>query len=138
MINNNDFYKLVTVYLGYEPQFPDYIQKIGNNGDVFIETWNITDKPQPTIEQLEALMPQVEELELKTLTITPREFILGLMSYGVTKMQIESLLNSNSQAWAELTFATCVVRGNPLLDLLCGQLGVTPAQLDSLFRNIKL
>lgn len=65
--------------------------------------------------------------------MTPREFVLKLMQRGITKAQLETLLNSNEQAWAELMFATLVTRANPLLDELCGQFGLTSADVDALF-----
>ena len=64
--------------------------------------------------------------------MTPREFILKLMEKGVTKAQIEAL-NQNEQVWAELNFATTILRSNPLLDELCGQFGLTPADVDEMF-----
>lgn len=64
--------------------------------------------------------------------MTPREFILALLNKGVTKAQIEAL-NQNEQVWAELNFATTIVRANPLLDELCGQFGLTPADIDEMF-----
>ena len=67
-----------------------------------------------------------------TAQMTPREFILKLMDKGVTKAQIEAL-NQNEQVWAELNFATTILRANPLLDELCGQFGLTPADVDEMF-----
>ena len=64
--------------------------------------------------------------------MTPREFILKLMEKGVTKAQIEAL-NANEQVWAELNFATTILRANPLLDELCGQFGLTPSDVDEMF-----
>lgn len=64
--------------------------------------------------------------------MTPREFILKLMEKGVTKAQIEAL-NTNEQVWAELNFATMIMRANPLLDQLCGQFGLTSEDLDEMF-----
>ena len=64
--------------------------------------------------------------------MTPREFILKLMEKGVTKAQIEEL-NATPQVWAELNFATTILRSNPLLDELCGQFGLTPADVDEIF-----
>ena len=64
--------------------------------------------------------------------MTPREFILKLMEKGVTKAQIEEL-NQNEQVWAELNFATMILRANPLLDQLCSQFGLTSEDLDEMF-----
>ena len=65
--------------------------------------------------------------------MTPREFILKLMEKGVTREQLEALINSNDRVWAELNYATLVTRANPLLDELCGQFGLTPEDVDEMF-----
>ena len=65
--------------------------------------------------------------------MTPREFILKLMEKGVTREQLEALINSNDRVWAELNYATLVTRANPLLDELCGQFGLTPTDVDEMF-----
>lgn len=65
--------------------------------------------------------------------MTPREFILGLLSLGVTRQQIEELIAENQQVWAELNYATYIERKNPLLDALCSQFGLTPEDVDSIF-----
>ena len=54
------------------------------------------------------------------------------MEKGVTKAQIEAL-NTSPQVWAELNFATMIMRANPLLDELCGQFGLTSADVDEMF-----
>lgn len=64
--------------------------------------------------------------------MTPREFILKLLEKGITKEQIEAL-NSNPRVWAELNYATLIVRANPLLDELCGQFGLTTTDVDEMF-----
>ena len=65
--------------------------------------------------------------------VTPREFILKLMSKGITREQIENLINTNDRVWAELNYATIISRANPLLDQLCGRFGLTPADVNELF-----
>lgn len=65
--------------------------------------------------------------------MTPREFILKLMEKGITRAQLELLINSNDRVWAELNYATLITRANPLLDELCGQFGLTPADVDEIF-----
>lgn len=65
--------------------------------------------------------------------MTPREFILALMAKGITREQIQTLINANDQVWAELNYATVINRANPLLDQLCGQFGLTTADVDEIF-----
>ena len=65
--------------------------------------------------------------------MTPREFVLKLMERGITREQLEALIATNDQVWAELNYATVISRANPLLDQLCAQFGMTPADVDALF-----
>lgn len=65
--------------------------------------------------------------------MTPREFILKLMEKGITRQQLEDLINENDRVWAELNYATEINRANPLLDQLCGQFGLTSSDVDELF-----
>lgn len=65
--------------------------------------------------------------------MTPREFILALLSRGITREQIENLINSNQQVWAELNYATYIERKNPLLDEFCEQFGLTSEDVDGIF-----
>ena len=65
--------------------------------------------------------------------MTPREFVLGLLSRGITREQIEGLIAENQQVWAELNYATFIERKNPLLDALCGQFGLTSEDVDGIF-----
>lgn len=56
-----DYTKLINLYVGRECQYDDYklVDHSDGNG-VQIDFWNINDEPQPTIEQLEALQPQLD------------------------------------------------------------------------------
>ena len=65
--------------------------------------------------------------------MTPREFILKLMGKGITREQLEALINSNDRVWAELNYATLITRANPLLDEFCEQFDLTTADVDELF-----
>lgn len=65
--------------------------------------------------------------------MTPREFILKLMEKGISREQLENLINSNDRVWAELNYATEINRANPLLDELCGQFGLTITDVDEMF-----
>jgi len=78
---------------------------------------------------------EVSEKEMKKFyaQMTPREFILGLLSRGITRTQIEDLIAINEQVWAELNYATFIERKNPLLDQFCEQFGLTPEDVDGLF-----
>lgn len=65
--------------------------------------------------------------------LTPREFILAMLNKGISREQIEGLIASNNQVWAELNYATYIERKNPLLDEFCSQFGLTPEDIDHIF-----
>lgn len=82
-----------------------------------------------------------EEIEQKNkervamLKMTPRDFLLACtQKLGIKWDKLKELMNTNAQVAIELQFCNYVYRGNPLLDKLCGQFGVTPEQLDNLFK----
>lgn len=78
---------------------------------------------------------EINDYEFRKMTakLTPREFILALLSRGITREQIEELISENQQVWAELNYATFIERKNPLLDQLCGLFGLTPEDVDGIF-----
>lgn len=61
-----DYKKLIDLYAGRITQTSEFslVDHRDGNG-VQIEYWNILDKPQPTMEQLEALQPQLKIKETK-------------------------------------------------------------------------
>ncbi len=82
------FYKTIELYLGRTPTLLEYEQTQGKDG-IFISLWNIEDKPQPTIQELELwqskleiqennekILGQIAELEKSQLRAT-RELILN-------------------------------------------------------------
>jgi hypothetical protein len=52
--------KLIDFYLGYDYSSPDVIIVPIDDENTEIVGWNIAAKPQPTLEELEALQPQAE------------------------------------------------------------------------------
>lgn len=69
------------------------------------------------------------------LKMTPRDFLLACtQKLGIKWADLKALMNANEQVAIELQFCNFVYRSNPLLDKLCGQFGVTPEQLDNLFK----
>ena len=82
-----------------------------------------------------------EEIEQKNkervamLKMTPRDFLLACtQKLGIKWTDLKTLMDANDQVAIELQFCNHVYRGNPLLDQLAGQFGVTSEQLDNLFK----
>ena len=103
--------------------------KVLVNGDQFTHSVLLREGEDP------ADWSEITEAQYKKLMarMTPREFILALMEKGITRAQLEALINSNDTVWAELNYATMITRANPLLDQLCGQFGLTSADVDEIF-----
>lgn len=102
-----------------------YLEKDNN----FFKTVDLKDGESPEDYQ------EVTEKVMKKYyaQMTPREFVLGMMSRGITREQIEALIAENDQVWAQLNYATYIERKNPLLDALCSQFGLTPEDVDGIF-----
>lgn len=77
---------------------------------------------------------QEEKERIAMLKMTPRDFLLAVVDMGVDYSKIKELMASNPQVEIELQYCNNVYRGNPLLDQLCGNFGVTTEQLDELFK----
>lgn len=94
--------------------------------------WYISSKcPKKSKEQKE----QEEKERIANLHMTPLDFINALATLRVTYEQIKALCDANAEVDKQLRFCNHVYRGNPLLDKLCSQFGVTPKQLDELFKK---
>lgn len=94
--------------------------------------WYLVDKcPMKTDEQKE----QEEKKRVVMLKMTPRDFLLAITQMGVDFAKIKELMATNPQVEIELNYCNYVYRGNALLDQLCGQFGITTAQLDELFKT---
>lgn len=79
---------------------------------------------------------EAEEKErIGNLQCTKRVFVLMLEQLGLDYFeQIEPVINSNRDAKLQWELCVQLERKNPLLDLLAAQFGVTPKQLDDLFK----
>ena len=94
--------------------------------------WYLVDKcPMKTDEQKEL----EEKKRVAKLKMTPRDFLLAITQMGVDFAKIKELMAANPQVEIELNYCNYVYRGNALLDQLCGQFGITTAQLDELFKS---
>jgi hypothetical protein len=94
--------------------------------------WYLTELcPMKTDEQKE-----LEEKErIAKLSLTKREVFLGLyQAKGVTPEMIKAQI-TDPMALIEFEYANDYYRGNPLIDIVGGALGITPEQLDKFFET---
>jgi hypothetical protein len=78
---------------------------------------------------------QEEAERVANLQCTKRVFVLMLEQLGLDYFeQIEPVINANREAKLEWELCVQLQRKNPLLDQLAGQFGITPKQLDDLFK----
>lgn len=82
----------------------------------------------------EAEQAQKERERIAKLTCTKRVFALMLQELGITYTMLKELIATNEQAQLEWDLSVQLERGNPLLDVMAMQLGITSEQLDGLFR----
>jgi hypothetical protein len=82
----------------------------------------------------EAKIAQAEAERVAKLTCTKRVFALMLQELGITYTQLKELIATNEQAQLEWDLSVQLERGNPLLDIMALQLGITSEQLDGLFK----
>lgn len=79
---------------------------------------------------------QKEKERVAMLKMTPRDFLLACtQKLGIEWNKLKELMDTNAQVAIELQFCNHVYRGNPLLDQLAGQFGITLEQLDNLFKT---
>ena len=81
----------------------------------------------------EAEQAQKEKERIAKLTCTKRVFALMLQELGITYTMLKQLIATNEQAQLEWDLCIELERGNPLLDIMAMQLGITSEQLDGLF-----
>ena len=85
--------------------------------------------------EYEEIKRQEEAERVGNLQCTKRVFVLMLEQLGLDYFeQIEPAINANRQAKLEWELCVELQRKNPLLDQLAGQFGITPKQLDDLFK----
>lgn len=94
--------------------------------------WYLIEKcPMKSDEQKE----QEERERIAMLSLTKREVFLGLyQAKGVTPEMIKAQI-TDPAALIEFEYANDYFRGNPLIDIVGAQLGITPEQLDRFFET---
>lgn len=96
------------------------------------DNWYLKDKcPHKSEEEKE----REEKERIGNLQCTKRVFVLMLEQLGLDYFeQLDPVINANRQAKLEWELCVELQRKNPLLDQLAAQFGVTPKQLDDLFK----
>lgn len=97
------------------------VKKTGYN----LEAWGYTEE-----EKQEQRKEQIAKLSM-----TKREMFLGLyQAKGITPDMLKAQI-TDTQALIEFEYANDYYRGNPLIDVIGGQLGFTAEQLDKFFMD---
>ena len=96
---------------------------------------------EETEDELQALgyteeeLAQFERERIAKLKLTKREVFLGLyQAKGITPDMIKAQI-TDPQALIEFEYANDYYRGNPLINVIGAQLGITPKQLDNFFET---
>lgn len=130
IINENG---LCEVGLGTNEEFYKFIGMVEmdvEQSDVDGE-WYITEKcPHKSEEEKE----REEKKRIAHLNMTKLDFVNALEGYNVTYEALKVLLDSNYEARKQFDLCERIYRFNPLLDQLAGQFGITPEQLDEIFK----
>ena len=125
----------------YAFEIPNYICTVSD--EVWTEyagtdKWDIIDGVFTDITDTEEYKEKKAEEEaerISHLKCTKRVLVLILEQLGLDYFQqIEPLINSNRQAKLEWELCVELERSNPLLDVVGAQLGVSPEQLDAIFK----
>lgn len=132
------------MYLGYQNEkIKFYTEEMLNPNFYQLDKQEYTDKEYVLDgdeyvlkdEAWETKQAQKEKERIAMLSCTKRDFALMLQELGVNYFtQLKPLIESNPQAQLEWELCERLYRFNPMLDLMASQLGVTPEQLDGLFR----
>ena len=137
-------YKLNKPYT--EKQRMDFIVEYNHNqglrieegvtGLYALEAWELLegDDVVNNKEAWKEKQAQAERERIAKLTCTKRVFALMLQELGITYTMLKQLIATNEQAQLEWDLSVQLERGNPLLDVMALQLGITSEQLDGLFR----
>ena len=92
--------------------------------EVALEAWGYTEKEKQ----------QQEQERISHLKCTKRVLALMLQQMGISYAQLKNLIATNEQAQLEWDLCIELERSNPLLDIMGAQLGITPEQLDTMFK----
>ena len=119
---------------------PNYICMVEDNiwkNYAGTDKWDIIDGVFTDItdtEEYKEKKAKEEAERVSHLKATKRVIALMLQELGITYTQLKALISSNEQAQLEWDLCVELERCNPLLDIMGSQLGLTPAQIDQMFK----
>lgn len=96
---------------------------------VIVEDGTLTLNPNYEKEEEEK-----EKERISHLKCTKRVLALMLQQMGISYTRLKELIATNEQAQLEWELCVELERCNPLLDMMGAQLGITPEQLDTMFK----
>ena len=117
----NQTYETQTVEKEVVKYTKETVEKMGYN----LEAWGYTEEE----------IKEQEKERIKMLSMTKREMFLGLyQAKQITPDMLKAQI-TDPAALIEFEYANDYYRGNPLIDLIGGQLGFTSEQLDKFFET---
>lgn len=94
-----------------------------------------TNKSLLALGYMEEELSQLEKERIGKLTITKRVFALALRdNFGIPYQKLKQEIAQSNDALLEWDLCVELHRNNPLLDTMAAKMGVTPQQLDYIFR----
>ncbi|MBQ3101609.1 hypothetical protein IJC60_01260 [bacterium] len=110
----------------------EFIVEYSHNQGLVIEE---TEDELQALGYTEEELAQFERERIAKLKLTKREVFLGLFqAKGITPDMIKAQI-TDPQALIEFEYANDYYRGNPLIDIIGAQLGITSEQLDKFFET---
>ena len=106
-----------------QPELDEYPNKVIIEDNILILN--------PNYEQEEK---EKEKERISHLKCTKRVLALMLQQMGISYTRLKNLIATNEQAQLEWDLCIELERSNPLLDIMGAQLGITPEQLDIMFK----
>lgn len=117
---------------GHTKEVPsvDYEDYVNNPGKYIFQNNTVVRNPNWEAEQ-----EQKEKERVARLSCTKRDFVLLLQEQGISyRNTLKPLIDADEQASIEWELCERLYRFNPLLDQMAGVLGITSAQLDTIFK----
>lgn len=137
-INLNDLTFDIVDYIGtVKPGYEFVTDEVYNNYQADPDRYKVEDGHLVDIidtEEYREIKEREEAERISHLKCTKRVLALMLQQLGITYSQLKQLIATNEQAQLEWDLCVELERCNPLLDIMGSQLGLTPKQIDDMFK----